>query len=502
MIVVRHKYIAGRGRGSPGKFVAIGKALAHVKYIQHRPGEDREKGGRQMFNDREDRVDAGEMRQAIKELGDSRVVVHKLTLAPEINPNDKVAFTREVMDKLGRDRGLDLEWFAVAHNNTEHHHIHVVVLGKDRNGSEVQIHLKDIDKVKEWGDQYLERHHIKELERSRGERENREKARREERRLERESLKEERIREGLELPWLHKKIVREQLEPFEEWKERYPGIENSRSDSERPYHQDTIEAAGRQWSKADSLQELRDLNEYLWDNYEERLPKKDYKKLTGWIQDKERLKTAPPEARVYDEPNHLEWQGETFSQKDSYEKLTGFASKLRESKERLPIDDYQKLRGWIEYKDRERFSGALESEIERVHFKTEHSKTEADLKAAEGGRVISPIQEELMRNPVFGLFMTEAAIAAEIVSWIPLDDRNRDYLRELRDELVDIKGGIEEKQKMRMPWESSRNPDIERIEKAIDQVERKRDEKLKREREERERGRGDDWDRFDPWGRF
>ena len=88
-----------------------------------------------MFNEQEDRLDAKEMKKAIKELGDSRVVVHKLTLAPEINPQDKKAFTREVMSKLGQDMGRDLRWFGVEHNNTDHHHIHVVVLGKDRNGT-------------------------------------------------------------------------------------------------------------------------------------------------------------------------------------------------------------------------------------------------------------------------------------------------------------------------------------------------------------------------------
>lgn len=60
--------------------------------------------------------------------------------------------------------------------------------------------------------------------------------------------------------------------------------------------------------------------------------------------------------------------------------------------------------------------------------------------------MLDPLQEQLMRNPVVGLFMTEAAIASEIVRSIPLDDRNRDYLKELRDEIVDIKQGIEEKE--------------------------------------------------------
>ncbi len=520
MIVVKHRYIAGRGRG---KVAAIGKALAHIKYIRHRPGPDREKGGREMFNEQEDRIDAKEMREAIKELGDSRVVVHKLTLAPEINPADKKAFTREVMQNLSRDKGRDLQWFAVEHNNTDHHHIHVVVLGKDRNGTEVRIDMKDIDKVKEYGDRYLERCHPRELERSKRDREDREKERRAERTREREAAKEERIRDGMELPWMHQKIVREQLEPYKDWKEkqegRERGPEKGAEEAERPYHLDTIEAAGREWSKANNLAELRDLNEYLWDNYEERIPKDEYRKLAVWIKDKERLKDQPEtekqaggEKKKRDE---IEYQGDKYSKNDSYEKLTGLASKLRESDERLPFDDYQKMRGWIENKDRERWSGALEKQIEATHKQFERSKTMEDLKAAEGGRVLDPLQEQLMRNPIVGLFMTEAAIASEIVRSIPLDDRNRDYAKEQIDGLEDAKKNLDEREKERkfdgifinkMPWEIKSQEERDRearekIEKSKEEAERKREEEKKKRERDKERKR-DDWDRYDPWGRF
>ncbi len=520
MIVVRHKYIPGRGRGSGAKVASIGKALAHVKYIQHRPGPDREQGGREMFNDKEDRIDAREMREAIKELGDSRVVVHKLTLAPEINPQDKKAFTREVMENLGRDKGLDLKWFAVEHNNTDHHHIHVVVLGRDRNGSEVRIDLKDIDKVKEHGDRYLERWHPRELEHSRREREDREKERRAERTRERETAKQERIRDGLELPGMHKKIIREQLEPYKEWKEKqeleHKQPEKKREDQERPYHQDTIEASGREWSKANNLKELRDLNEYLWDNYEERIPKDEYKKLAGWIRDKEREGDRDTGQQKKDEPtksdkdrDSFDFQGEKYGQEDNYEKLTGLAQKLRDSKERLPFEDYQKLRGWMEDRDRERWSGALEKTIEATHKKFERSKTMEDLKAQEGGRVIDPMQEHMMRNPIIGLFMTEAAIASEIVRSIVLDDRNRDYLKENRDALEDSKRGLDEKLKeqIKMPWDISKSQEErdrearEKIEKAI---EKNKEAKEKEQEKERERKRERDRSPFerDEWGRW
>lgn len=523
MVVVRHKFIAGRGKRSGGKVVAIGKALAHVKYIQHRPGPDREKGGREMFNDREDKIDAREMREAIKELDGSRVVVHKLTLAPEINPDDKKAFTREVMQNLSRDMGRDLEWFAVAHNNTDHHHIHVVVLGKDRNGTDVRIDLKDIDKVKEYGDRYLERCHPLELERSRREREDREKERRAERVREREAAQEERIREGLELPWLHKKLVREQLEPYKDWKEKQDEKEREpekkRDAPERPYHQDTIEAAGREWSKANSLGELRDLNEYLWDNYEERIPKDEYRKLVGWIKDKERLGKRQAEdkqpAQEKVRRDQFEHQGETYSKKDSYEKLTGLANNLRERDERIPFDDYQKLRGWIENKDRERFSGALEAELQRTHKKFERSKTMEDLKAAEGGRVVDPLQEHMMRNPIVGLFMTEAAIAKELVASIVLDDRNRDYVKEQIDGLEDAKRDLDEREKdrnaealkgLRMPWEIKSQEERDRearekIEKAKEEAERKREEEKEKEREKKREKDRSPFER-DEWGRW
>lgn len=520
MIVVRHKYIAGRGRGSGAKVVAIGKALAHVKYIQHRPGPDREQGGREFFNEREGRLDVKNMREAIKELGDSRVVVHKLTLAPEINPEDKKAFTREVMENLGRDKGLDLKWFAVEHNNTDHHHIHVVVLGRDRNDSEVRIDLKDIDKVKEYGDRYLERWHPRELEHSRREREDREKVRRAERTRERETAKQERVRDGLELPWIHKKIIREQLEPYKEWKEKQERAgyepEKKREEQERPYHQDTIDASGREWSKANNLKELRDLNDYLWDNYEERIPKDQYKKLAGWIRDKEREGDREPTQQKKDEPtktdkdrDSFDFQGEKYGKGDNYEKLTGLAQKLRDSEERLPFEDYQKLRGWMEDRDRERWSGALEKTIEATHKKFERSKTMEDLKAQEGGRVIDPMQEHLMRNPIIGLFMTEAAIASEIVRSIVLDDRNRDYLKENRDALEDSKRGLDEKLKaqIKMPWEISKSQEErdrearEKIEKAIEknkEAKAKEIEKEKQKKRERERS---PFER-DEWGRW
>ncbi|HZT34348.1 MAG TPA: hypothetical protein VFA15_00400, partial [Nitrososphaera sp.] len=280
MIVVKHSYISARDRqslkgGRPSKAAAVGRALAHLKYIQHRPGEDRGDGGREFFGESDDELSGRRLRKAVREMRDSKVVVHKLTLAPEINPEDKKAFTREVMQKLAEEKGLDFQWMGVEHNNTAHHHIHVVILGKDKNGKDVRIDKKDYDKIKDYGDRYLERMHPFELERARLAREQKERERIEARKKEREAERQQRIREGLELPWLHKKIVREQLEPYKQWKEKQEAKERAATskgkasdlEPEKPYFQDTIAAAGKDWSKQNTLAELRELNQYLWDNF-------------------------------------------------------------------------------------------------------------------------------------------------------------------------------------------------------------------------------------------
>lgn len=52
----------------------------------------------------------------------------------------------------------------------------------------------------------------------------------------------------------------------------------------------------------------------------------------------------------------------------------------------------------------------------------------------EGGRVIDPMQDAMMRNPVVGLFMTGASIVNTIVKMIPLTE-NKDHLKDNREEL-------------------------------------------------------------------
>jgi hypothetical protein len=526
VIVVKHSYISARDRqsrvgGKPSKGVAVGRALAHLKYIQHRPGEDREEGGREFFGESDDDLSVKRLRKAVREMADSKVVVHKVTLAPEINPEDKRAFTREVMHKLGAEKGLDLQWMAVEHNNTDHHHIHVVILGKDKNGTDVRIDKKDYDKIKEYGDRYLERVHPLELERARAERERKEKDRIEQRKRERDALRQERIREGLELPWMHKKILREQLEPYSQWKEKQLEKERAKKtkdkapdqEPEKPYFQDTIQAAGKEWSKQNTLAELKDLNQYLWDNYDERIDKPDYKKLVAWMKDKERLgerepdskadkDKTPEQAKQPEKPkDYFEYSGEKYSKDSSYEKLTALSEKLRDKKaDRLPVENYQQLRGWIENADRARWAGVLERQVELSN--KQFGREGAEKTMPDNFRAVNPLQEQVMRNPVVGLFMSGASIANELVRWIPLTD-TRDRLKEGRDALEASK--LDKHQDYVKPGRTAEEKEcdkesIEKLDKAIDENKETRDKANEEKKKKPQKDR--DPFKYDPWGQY
>jgi hypothetical protein len=63
-------------------------------------------------------------------------IFFRVILSPERGDRmDLEAHTREVMASAERDLGTKLEWVAVAHYNTDNPHVHVVLRGRDENGS-------------------------------------------------------------------------------------------------------------------------------------------------------------------------------------------------------------------------------------------------------------------------------------------------------------------------------------------------------------------------------
>ena len=511
MNVVIHDYISARDKksrvaGRSPKVVAVARAIAHVKYLQHRPGDDRPPDGRTFFDESEENLDGRSLRKAIRELEDSKVVAHKLTLSPEVEPLDKKAYTREIMQQLAAEKGLDLKYMAVEHNNTSHHHIHVVILGQDKNGKSVRIDKGDYPKLREWGDRHLERTRPIEFAYAREERERKDRERIETRKRDREAQRQERIKEGLELPWLHKKIIREQYEPYDKWKtdqtskEKDRGIMKTPDGREKSQIQETIQAAGKEWSKQNTIAELKELNTHLWDNHDERIPAPEYKKLITWIKEKERSRESeqteqrktPDKEHPKKEKDSFEYQGQKYDKNSSYEKLAKLDNKLREAKaERLPIEQYQKFRSWIENADRARWAGVTDRQLQLS--KDRFARQGAAETSPNANRYVNPLQQQMMSNPVVGLFMQGASIANELVKLVDLRD-HRDRLKEAKDNLEDAKRNKHRDyvKPERTHEEKARDQEtIKDIDKAIDENkdERKRRRKEKeKDREKRDRG--------------
>ena len=153
--IVKHQYIRGAWGGN-------GHAQAHIRYIAHRPGAC-ERG---FFSATRESVSRREVYRSLEEQSSRGVAIHKVMLSPGTNSCDMREYTREVMNKLSSKLGLDLVWYGVVHRNTEHWHVHVVIMGKDRNGRAVRIDKTSYPTMREAGDKYLWRSRLGESSRS------------------------------------------------------------------------------------------------------------------------------------------------------------------------------------------------------------------------------------------------------------------------------------------------------------------------------------------------
>ncbi len=161
--VVKHSYIRAFRDGR-------GRARAHVNYIKFRPGKDKdEAGSRSFFSEKEEGLTSQHVNYALDRQTGRGVLVHKLIVSPGVQDANTQEYVREMMHDLGRQKGLELEWYAVEHRNTANPHAHVVITGTDKNGRQVSLSKGDYTKLKECGDRYLDRNKLLEKEKTKEE---------------------------------------------------------------------------------------------------------------------------------------------------------------------------------------------------------------------------------------------------------------------------------------------------------------------------------------------
>lgn len=265
--VAKHSYV----KGASGR----ARAKAHVNYIQYRHGPDRENDKpRGFFSAEREGIQGREVKQDIDDLDRSKVVAHKLILSPGLQNIDMQKYTRDVLKDVGREKGLDLDWRAVIHKNTDHDHAHVIVLGKDKNGREVLFDKDDYKNMRDAGDRYLERHHFLE------------------RYLPRDMDRQ--LEKGYERDRgdnIFEKLIRdlnpERTEPEREQKPyKAQEWEKEKAIAYLP-EAEKFERGGETYSKYSKLEDLKEVAERLNRGETDRLPDEQYQKLGQWIWTKE-----------------------------------------------------------------------------------------------------------------------------------------------------------------------------------------------------------------------
>jgi type IV secretory pathway VirD2 relaxase len=125
---VRVTYLNNRTRG---QWKAHGRYLARESATS---GKNTEVG----FN--RDRSDIDIARELDRWQSSDDPRIWKVIISPEFGDRvDLQRLTREIADRMAKDLGTDLEWAAVAHHNTEHAHVHMVMRGVRSDGQPLQM---------------------------------------------------------------------------------------------------------------------------------------------------------------------------------------------------------------------------------------------------------------------------------------------------------------------------------------------------------------------------
>ena len=114
-----------------------GQWKAHGRYLARESAAADEANAAGFNRDRSD-MDVARELERWQASGDPRF--WKVILSPEFGDRvDLQRLTREVVDRMSVDFGSQLEWVAVAHHNTEHPHVHMVIRGIRSGGQPLQI---------------------------------------------------------------------------------------------------------------------------------------------------------------------------------------------------------------------------------------------------------------------------------------------------------------------------------------------------------------------------
>ena len=115
-----------------------GQWKAHGRYIARESAAFENDAKAVGFSRETEPVDIAEQLASWQVAGDQQM--WKIIVSPEFGDKvDLPRLTRELLVKMEKDLGTDLEWVAAEHHNTEHPHAHVVIRGVRDNGETLRL---------------------------------------------------------------------------------------------------------------------------------------------------------------------------------------------------------------------------------------------------------------------------------------------------------------------------------------------------------------------------
>ncbi len=128
-VAVRVNYSANK---NPGQWRAHGKYVARESATQG--GRAAEAG----FNATDQKLDIATALDNWQSAGDERLF--KIIVSPEFADRLNLQkYARELMRRMERDLGTEIEWVAAVHHNTEHPHVHIAVRGVDEEARPLRL---------------------------------------------------------------------------------------------------------------------------------------------------------------------------------------------------------------------------------------------------------------------------------------------------------------------------------------------------------------------------
>jgi type IV secretory pathway VirD2 relaxase len=114
-----------------------GQWKAHGRYLA-RESASFKNDAKAVGFDRGSDIDIARRLESWQVAGD--VQIWKLIISPEFGDRaDLSRLTRDLIERMEKDLGTNLEWVAVEHHNTEHPHVHVVVRGVRDHGETLRM---------------------------------------------------------------------------------------------------------------------------------------------------------------------------------------------------------------------------------------------------------------------------------------------------------------------------------------------------------------------------